>query len=370
MDTAAQCYPEPKSDGPFSAAALELRAHGLAPIPLGGDNGKKPLISSFTKMKRPPSTDTLLKWSEKYPLANVGIVTDLSGVTIVDIDDPALLDGMIERFGDTPLKTTTPSGGFHLWYLANGEPSRTGLDGLKVDIKARGGMVVVPPSVRLSGPHAGQRYGFLSGDWNDLSRLPKIMPGGLLQSTVQHPSSVRIPVGQRNDTLWRYLLRQAPYCNDIDTLIDVAQSWNNDQAENPLPDAEVVRTARSALKFQTEGRNWVGSAGVCQIAAPLMEQVLAFSANHGPHAVALYLKLQKEHAPRDSRGEVFPVVPKAMARDKVLPWTEYQFSCGLKVLREFPLLELVKRGGTRKGDANLYRFCSPCNLRGRDSMCK
>ena len=69
---------------------------------------------------------------------------------------------MIERFGDTPLKTRTPSGGCHLWYRHNGEPG--GLSPhIPVQLKAAGGFVVVPPSVRPSGPHADRLYEFVEG---------------------------------------------------------------------------------------------------------------------------------------------------------------------------------------------------------------
>ena len=46
-----------------------------------GGMGKKPLVTSFTKWKRRPGLNTIRKWINKYPDANVGVVTGpLSGV--------------------------------------------------------------------------------------------------------------------------------------------------------------------------------------------------------------------------------------------------------------------------------------------------
>ncbi len=149
----AQALAEPSvaEPTPFADAALVLRDHGLAPVPLGGDDGKVPLVRWRTWEHR-PGRQFLERLADKHPTANVGVLTGLSGVTVVDVDDPELVDGMLRRFGDTPLVTGTPRGGVHLWYRSTGEGCLTGLDGLKVDIKGLGGMVVVPPSIRPWAP--------------------------------------------------------------------------------------------------------------------------------------------------------------------------------------------------------------------------
>ena len=363
--------PEFETDtGPFSMSAIELRNYGLAPLPVGGDKGKKPLIHSFTRFNRKPSEATIASWCDKWPSANVAINTELSRVTIVDIDDPSLLERMLQRFGNTPLITTTPSGGFHLWYRGNGESSVTRLDELLVDIKARGSIVVVPPSIRPAGPHAGKEYGFLRGDWRDLAHLPNVNPEGLKKGSVERSGAATILRGQRNDRLFRHLLEHVRHCDTEADLLDIGNTWNFNVVSEPLPEAEIAKTVASAWKINTENRNWVGGAGVCQISSELMEGLMNFSPKHGGDALALYLKLKKEHAARDKRGEPFPVCPEAMARDCVFPWSKYQFTEALRVLRKYPLLELVKPGGKGKGDAHLYRFCSLKNPSIRNTIHK
>jgi hypothetical protein len=117
-----------KLPDPFPRMAEGLWRAGLAPIPVGGEDGKKPLVTSFTKWRHRPGLSTIRSWVAKFPDANVGIVTgSLSGVSVIDVDSADLMvqRRMIERFGDTPLKTHTPSGGCHLWYLHNAITRRT-----------------------------------------------------------------------------------------------------------------------------------------------------------------------------------------------------------------------------------------------------
>jgi hypothetical protein len=141
--------------GPFAAVALELLQHRLAVIPLGGDDGKAPLVK-WQRWRHPPGRDAIATLTAKHPGAIIGVLPGLSGLTVVDVDDPALVDAMLERCGATPLISATPNGGVHLWYRHAGECTGDHLrrlEGLDVDIKAAGGMVVVPPSITPAGAY-------------------------------------------------------------------------------------------------------------------------------------------------------------------------------------------------------------------------
>ena len=102
----AHCL-DPAQPTPFADAALELRNHGLAPVPLGGDKGQATLIKWKT-WKRPPHSRSLERLVVRFPTANVGVLTGLSGVTVVDVDDPEQVDAMLARFGDTTLGGRSP----------------------------------------------------------------------------------------------------------------------------------------------------------------------------------------------------------------------------------------------------------------------
>src|SRR5262249_48515441 len=152
---------------------------------------------------------------------------------------------MIERFGETPLKIGTPSGGVHLWYRSSGEPSGAlRSEGLAVDLKGLDGQVAVPPSVRISGAYAGHAYKFLAGSWNDLARLPRIRAEAY---PVAHTPPTRLQAieqGHRNGILFRSLLRHAKASDDIETLYDVAATLNSDLCRRCPPPKSQRRWSR------------------------------------------------------------------------------------------------------------------------------
>jgi hypothetical protein len=179
--------------GPFATHAEILWRAGLIPIPLTGEgDGKSPLVRGFTSWKKRPSLDAVAKWAQSWPEGNLGIVTGY-GLTVIDIDDPAVIHAVIARFGPTPLQVTTPSGGLHLYYASSGERCGTLRPSLPVDIKGLGGYVVAPPSIRPSGEF-GRQYEIVRGSWEDLSTLPPLRSGsvpGLASESGETPTPLR-----------------------------------------------------------------------------------------------------------------------------------------------------------------------------------
>lgn len=354
--------------GPFSRTAHDLRLHGLAVLPVGGATGKQPLIT-WARWKKAPGKEFVDKLTWRHSHANIGIICHLSGVTVVDIDDPSLLAAMLGRFGDTPLITRTPSGGFHLWYSYAGEQS-TNLrgEGLAVDIKGRGGFVVVPPSVATQGPHAGTLYAFERGSWHDLERLPEMrkhsLPrlkgergNGRVASTNPTPTGLRsIGVGRRNDMLFRLLLRQAPYCDSLDALLDVAFTVDDSSLEEPLPPAEVAKTASSAWDYERRGENWVGREAKAVVNRSTFE---TFQQN--PDAYVLWTKLVMEHG---ARKEAFAMPPAAMAKNEVIAgWRDKRrYRKARDWLVEEGFLEQLHTGGRAAGDPHLFRLSTPSTV--------
>jgi hypothetical protein len=364
----------PDAPTPFADAALDLREHGLAVLPLGGDPNidddanrkrRRPLVQYKGRSRFRPKT--LERWAKKWPAANVGVLTGLSRVTVVDIDDPLLVDDMIARFGNTPLQISTPSGGVHLYYRANGERcANLRGEGFAVDIKGVGGMVVVPPSVRPD--RGGAAYAFLAGSWTDLTSLPTMNPGALPAPAPRAEPSPTVPPdrqavrqGERNDRMFGYCLGQVPHCGKVDELFAMAHAENAGY-EPPLPDAEVEKVARNAWTIDRGGRNRVANSGqgpVVDVGCRWVARLASFSPKHGGDALLLYIILRGQHAARDKRGERFAVAARAMKRDQVLTWTEGRFRLATKVLVAFGLLVPVKQGGHGKGDVTLCRFGLP-----------
>jgi len=162
----------------------------------------------------------------------------------------------------------------------------------------------------------------------------------------------QVPRGQRNTHLFQELLRTAPHCDDFEALLDVARTRNAFVYEAPLPDAEVVRTASSAWRYECEGRNWVGRAPT----TVLDREELHLFAGHknGGDALLLWSYLEGQHA---KRAADIVVDRKAMAAANLLPeWTEWRYRKAIKALRDLQLLRLVAQGGSQNRRFGPHRF--------------
>jgi Bifunctional DNA primase/polymerase, N-terminal/Primase C terminal 1 (PriCT-1) len=337
--------------GPFGDTALHLWQIGLAPIPCGGNDGKTPLVKWRSWSIR-PSESRMREFVKRHAARDIGILTEFSNVTVVDCDAQGIDATMIERCGDTPLKIRTPSGGVHLWYRSNGERSRNlrRSHGWPVDIKGLRGFIVVPPSRRRHGPHAGRSYAFIDGTWDNLAQLPQIRAGALTESTRFAPlrGHGQVREGERNEQLFRMLLREVRHSDNLDALLDDARTINETFLP-PLDDTEIVRIVGSVWRFQAEGRNWVGAEQHIQITRTEME-LLGNNAN----ALALYLVLRFSH---ERFGAPFGISARAMANHQIIPgWGHSRYRSARNGLLDLGILRQVRTGGRGAGDLPLYEF--------------
>ncbi len=342
---------------PFGDAALALNDVGLVVFPCGGDDGKRPLVKRWHS---PKARETVAAWADRFADTNIGVACGASGIVIVDVDRPELIAAMLERFGDTPLTILTPSEGAHLWYRNVDGVKSTNLrsEGLDVDIKADGGMVLVPPSYNRQ---SGVPYEFELGcSWDDLARLPTYRREALAaeidprSSSVGEVESGAICKGGRNNALFCYLMRVAHTADEYSALLAAARSFNADHLSPPLLNSEVEKTTRSVWRYQSEGRNWVGSQGHVDWSVTRVLECAPHK--HAGDAVILMTVLRAKHAKRKKR---FAVGPRAMAKAQILPgWTEHRYRTALKAAIKLELIEPVYTGGRRKGDASLYRLPS------------
>jgi hypothetical protein len=358
--------PPPSSDvpkGAFAETALGLRALGLHVIPL---DDKEPLISGFTTMAM-PSADTVARWVDRFPGANIGIVGGRhSKLTLVDIDSFAaeVLLAAQKRFGDTLLKVRTPAGGWHQYFAWTDEGCcNLRSEGLPIDIKGEGGYVVAPPSLRRLGVHAGRRYKLVRGSWDDLSRLPTLKPGALpgritapTQPARLRPDAAvppplrRVREGTRNDTLFRRLLCEEPHCDTLADLIDVADTINAD-FEPPLPAPEATAVARKVWEnYGQANRNWVGREG----RAGITDAEITAIAPHSD-AVVLLAKFRLRHW----ASPFFFASPKMMAQAQVVPgWAHQRCRTALTHLVDLGFLRIVHTGGRGPHDPRRYSLCN------------
>jgi hypothetical protein len=223
------------------------------PVDIAGKN-KKPTIRYYMKVGYPASSQLVLKFGDADALGFV--LGRRSRITVLDIDTPderVLADGLV-RYGKTPVIIRTGSGNYQAWYKHDGETRRIRpLPGQPIDILG-GGFVVAPPS-----RGANANYQYIEGGLDDLANLPTMRHA---PDTAHSKAPEKTPqgVGTRNIELWKTCMREARYCDNLESLLDVARTQNAIYAV-PLADAEVVKTASSAWGYEQRGENRFGHAG-------------------------------------------------------------------------------------------------------------
>ena len=352
----------PPQPGPFAREAFKAWQYGLAVIPCGGEDGKKARVQ-WKRITGPQRERQLNAWISKpsFQSANLGIITGASGLTVIDCDTPGKRLELEAIFGVTPVVVATPRGGLHLYYRGNGENSGPiEIDGMKIDVKGLGGLVVAPPSTRIMADGPVRAYQFLEGGWEWVETLPRIKAGALpkrfdgSQLSDGDPLTDRVGIGQRNNTLFNSLLHLAKTSRTRDELLREAIAINDGFTE-PLQRREVEATVGSVWRYKAEGRLIVSSAPKIHIPASALE--LLWNTANGADALALLSVLLFNHGARARRGEDFAIAAAAMQRAEVVKgWGIKRYRGATEVLMEAGLILRSYKGGARRGDAHRYVF--------------
>jgi hypothetical protein len=244
----------------FRDNVLPYAKLGLAPVPVGGREGKTPLIKGYTNAL--VTVTNVAAFALRFGSANIALLTGASRLAIVDVDDADLVPDMLHRFGPTPLIVRSPGrGGMHLYYRhADGVAPFDLRDSefLPVEIKAGKNIVVVPPSVNpgVNPVTHGRHYEFVKGTFDraTLNALPPFRLEALRMG--RSPADVRrVLRGERNNWLFRQCLRAALSGDSFDDLLDYAQT-RNDECDPVLDDDEVQKIAASAWGYTLRGANF------------------------------------------------------------------------------------------------------------------
>jgi hypothetical protein len=220
----------------FATLQATYAAHRVVIYPL--KDNKTPAVRAYDRIGAPYSAQLAVRFPEATAAGFVA--GPRNRVTVVDIDsaDARLVDECLDRFGPTPLQILTPSGGRHLYYRHNGEARR--IKSLPdVDILG-GGNVVAALSVVLK-----EDMSLEWGTLDDLDRLPR-----LPASRIPQAGPERVPEGKRNAALHRYCRSIVGHCDDLESLVDAAQTWAEEQVSGRLPDAEIIKIVGSVWRFR------------------------------------------------------------------------------------------------------------------------
>lgn len=340
---------------PFADSAVEYHDRGLRPFPI---RGKTPAVAGWNK--RAYGRQTIEQWANgTFAGMNIGVPTGpITRLTVIDIDAPELRDYAFDRFGQTPVVVQTGTQG-HLqaYYRYSGEKNAIGIDGLMIDVRGDGGMVVAPPSIT-----SGQ-YRFESGSFDDLQNLPTVIPGSLCISVeretcvrngqsrqtppIHSPKPVELMVegDGRNPALFMFVMSMARNFGDKTALLDCADTRNRECAE-PLPHAEVQKIVRSVINYLERGDLWTDGIARGVITAGEAEILRGNS-----DAVYLLIEARINHA---ARKEPFAFGTAMAVR---LGWGMDRFRKARDKLCETGFLECVHNGGRGKHDPSLFILC-------------
>lgn len=207
-------------------------------------------------------------WWRRDPAANLAIATGAPGPDVLDVDQHGSAGSGFAALSrlktaglldDAGAIVTTPSGGMHVYFAGSDQPSRR-LPGHHLDLRARGGYVLAPPSAVGGRPYQTRRYPSPAGDldWNRVARLlepsPLLTPagrpggrtqehGGDLSGLVAWTAALAPDSHNRNDGLFWAACRAAEAGND-DVLAQLADA----ASETGLTAAEIRRTIESARR--------------------------------------------------------------------------------------------------------------------------
>lgn len=240
---------------------------GLKVFPCGGkapatEHGYKDATSEITQIEQ---------WWQGGEEKNVAIATG-NGIVVLDVDvnhasgkyGDETLSSLEEEYGPLPDTWTclTGGGGMHYYFRCD-DPDLTVAAGFLpgLDYRGTGGYVIAPPSIH---PASGRRY-----EW-EVNHLPEDIPlaplpdwlHDLMESkherkrTSANPNKTdknptkEIPVGTRNDTLFRYGCSLRGKGATTEEIHAALQQKNADLCKPPLSEKEIAFLAKSTERYE------------------------------------------------------------------------------------------------------------------------
>jgi hypothetical protein len=133
-------------------AALEYKARGFSVVPV--NPWKRPLLKWIEFQRRRPQDEEIFSWFEKWPDANVAIVTGLlSDLTVIDCDHETatqLVSELLPKGFHCPI-AKSPRGGKHFYLKHESRLLNTRRVFCGCDLRSERGYIVAPPSARADG---------------------------------------------------------------------------------------------------------------------------------------------------------------------------------------------------------------------------
>jgi len=200
---------------------------GIATIPIRYRD-KRPAISAWKQYQNKLPSDTqLTKWFSN-PYTNIAVVTGWRNLVVIDFDTDTeyekwalwIAKRRIYRYIRQTLTVRTARG-YHVYVTTNQVAQNAKLPG--IDIKARNGYILTPPSIHPS----GAQYRIVSGDLPvRVEALSDILPPELLIQYTELPKAVSIPrmTLSANDDPWSRA--EQPFEPDRDLISQIKERYH------------------------------------------------------------------------------------------------------------------------------------------------
>lgn len=257
-----------------------LQKCGLCLVPLGGGaDGKSPLVM-------PGAGERLLLRQVLGPMYGRGSMTygvRLSGMVVLDADDPTFLEQIENRFGPASVVIATPRG-FHVYYRG-GPVSDLSLrrEGWPVDVKQGGNAYVVGPrSIRPDGGSYTAQRGVLGA--TALRPFPTPTTGAVQASDVRE--------GERHAFLLKEALGMVRYV-DAEAELLANLLYVRDQLPDvaaQVQDTEVAGIVAWAWQKRLSGKLFAGRDSAFTVHRMALDRLKGNS-----DALALWVVLQDQH---------------------------------------------------------------------------
>lgn len=233
--------------------ALKYIEKGWLLIPCE-DNGKKPIISNWTKGGASNDPEQIKKWWIKNPNANISALAGPgSGIFVVDLDRKKSVDGfetlkkLEETYSPLPptLESFTPNGGKHLYFkYPEGADIRVQI-GVRpgIDILATGSKIMLPSS-KID----GRFYSWLNEQ--EIAEAPEWVCSLLKEKkTTKIKDSKDLIESERNTSLTAFAGQMKKVGIGKDELMEALTSLNNHRCSPPLDMEEIVAISKSVSRY-------------------------------------------------------------------------------------------------------------------------
>lgn len=327
------------------AEMTRLYVIGFSLLPLGGKNGKTPLVR-FKDRKRLP-LDLVIRRMTETGSRSYGI--RLNGLLVIDVDRDTFQAQVLinERFGASPVKVRTRRG-YHLYFGHSGSKPRSIREpDIAIDFKVGANEYIVGPlSIRPDGTvYRPERTLIAPGQ---LPRFKDAFAVGSSPSPIAAPGIVT--EGHRHHSLNRRAYELAVSGYPLADLTRELLAWRDHCLDRPedFSDDRVAGIASWYCDRRDAGQLWSGSHSIVPIARSAIDLLL--TSGNGL-ATQLYLLLSSAHGAQATAP--FAIVPDALLATGRLKAGRGLIYRAIACLTELGLL-VVAQPSRRPKDPILY----------------